>query len=109
MCTRVLWNEKRRNEAVVVGRSMDWDWDKPNHANLWLLPRGMKRNGGVTSKSKKWTSKYGSLVATMSWVAENRRRVTVSADGMNEKRLAGHLLWLPDAGYGTIDEAKRTL
>ncbi|MBL9139403.1 MAG: linear amide C-N hydrolase, partial [Verrucomicrobiales bacterium] len=40
-CTRVLFTGK--DGTVIVGRSMDWGEDM--HSNMWVLPRGMKRDG----------------------------------------------------------------
>ncbi len=41
MCTRVVYSGS--NGMVATGRSMDWKTDM--HSNLWVFPRGMKRNG----------------------------------------------------------------
>ena len=40
-CTRALYGAK--DGTVIVGRSMDWGEDM--HSNMWVLPRGMKRDG----------------------------------------------------------------
>ena len=42
---------------VITARSMDWKGEIP--ANLWLLPRGMEREGLAGNNSVKWKSKYG--------------------------------------------------
>ena len=85
-CSRVLWSDN--GKAVVVGRNMDWVTPMP--VNLYALPRGIKRDGMTGKNTLKWTAKYGSVVAE-------------SSDGMNEKGLAGHLLWLAESDYGTFD------
>lgn len=87
MCTRVVWPDA--NGAVVVGRNMDFHMDLLT--NLWKLPRGMKRNDGVTGKLE-WTSKYGSVIATAFDI--------IACDGMNEEGFAGHILWLAESEYG---------
>lgn len=61
-------------------------------SNLWKFPRGMERSDGVNG-TLKWTSKYGSLVATAFDL--------IACDGMNEEGFAGHILWLAESDYGT--------
>ncbi len=65
------------------------DWVEDMQTNLWAFPRGMKRNGGLSSGSLEWTSKYGSIVAS---VYEGG-----SADGMNEKGLVANMLYLAES------------
>ncbi|MBX7042966.1 MAG: linear amide C-N hydrolase [Ignavibacteria bacterium] len=86
-CTRVVYQGP--NGTIMTARSMDWESEIP--ANLWVFPRGMERNGEVGTSSVKWRSKYGSVV-TSSWDI-------ASSDGMNEKGLAGNLLWLVETSY----------
>ena len=76
--------------AYYVGRSMDWMEDIGT--NLWSFPRGMARDGGVGPRSIKWTSKYGSVVATAYDIG--------TADGMNEAGLVANLLYLAESDYG---------
>lgn len=90
-CSRVLWNENGRGH--IVGRNMDWFEDM--HSNLWILPRGMHRQGLTPENPLTWTSKYGSLVVT--------GYECVSADGINEKGLACHFLYLPETKTGPRD------
>lgn len=85
-CSRVLWSDN--GKAVVAGRSMDWLTPMP--VDLYVLPRGIKRTGMTGRNTLSWTARYGSLVAEAS-------------DGMNEKGLAGHLLWLAESDYGKFD------
>ena len=92
MCTRVVWPDA--NGAVVVGRNMDYHRDLDT--NLWKLPRGVDRDDGVDGKLK-WTSQYGSVVATAFDI--------ISVDGMNEAGLAGHILWLAESDYGAYDSS----
>lgn len=72
-CTRAVYFGKE--SQTVTGRSMDWVEDM--HTNLWVFPRGMKRDGWLGKGSFEWMSKYGSVVA---WVYDGG-----TADGMNEK------------------------
>ena len=48
---------------TVTGRSMDWLEDM--QTNLWIFPRGIKRDGGMGDMGFKWTSKYGSVIASV--------------------------------------------
>lgn len=98
MCTRVLWNDN--SLAVLVGRSMDWPG--PTDPTLTVLPRGMPRDGGrlgpltvVTDNPLRWTSRFGSLVTTMYGLG--------SADGLNERGLAVHMLYLRATDFGSRD------
>lgn len=90
-CSRVLWNDN--GFAVVVGRNMDWFEDI--RSNIWLLPRGMSRSGLAHENPLQWESKYGSIIVTTYDVG--------TADGINEKGLAGHLLYLPETTVGPRD------
>lgn len=92
-CTRALWSNSGRD--VVVGRNMDWFED--TQTNLWILPRGIERDGGIGKNSMHWKAKYGSLVAPIYDIA--------STDGMNEKGLTANLLYLVESDYGKRDEA----
>jgi penicillin V acylase-like amidase (Ntn superfamily) len=100
-CTRVLWNTV--GDLVIVGRTMDWpESTKPM---LYALPAGMKRDGGrvgrqvvIGDNPVRWTSKYGSLVTTIYDM--------VAGDGLNERGLAGHLLYLTSTDYGPRDTSR---
>lgn len=95
MCTRAMWPDA--NGTVLVGRNMDFHEDLMT--NLWTLPRGIERNSGDGALT--WKSKYGSLVAACFDM--------ISADGLNEAGLAGHILWLAEADYGERDESRPAL
>jgi choloylglycine hydrolase len=88
-CSLVMWADN--GKAVVVGRNMDWA--DPMPVDLWSLPRGINREGRAGKNSIRWTSRYGSVVAS--------DRATT--DGMNEKGLSAHMLWLAEADYGQRD------
>ena len=91
-CTRVVY--KGPNNTVLTGRSMDFSLEIP--ANMWVFPRGIKRNGEVGKNSIEWTSKYGSL-AVSSWDIS-------TTDGMNEKGLVANMLWLVESEYPKFDK-----
>lgn len=79
--------------ALVVSRNMDWLED--TKTNLWILPRGISRDGQAAQNSLAWTAKYGSLISSAYDIA--------TADGINEKRLLVHVLWLSQSSYGRRD------
>jgi penicillin V acylase-like amidase (Ntn superfamily) len=97
-CTRVLWNQ---GGPVLVGRTMDWP--ESTQPILTILPRGLAHDGGKLgdhplgdANPKKWTSKYGSLVTTVYGLG--------AADGLNERGLAVHMLFLNVADFGARDK-----
>jgi penicillin V acylase-like amidase (Ntn superfamily) len=47
MCTRVVY--LGADGIVVTARSMDWMGDV--HSDLWMFPRGLKRNGAAVRSS----------------------------------------------------------
>jgi choloylglycine hydrolase len=100
-CTRILWNNNKL--GVVVGRTMDWP--ESTEPVLTVLPRGIEHNGGMAGKEMvvkdnpaKWTSKYGSLVTTVYGLG--------AVDGLNEKGLGIHLLYLNATDVGRRDPSK---
>ena len=93
-CTRAVYFGKEGQ--TVTGRSMDWVEDM--QTNLWIFPRGMKRDGGLGKGSLEWTSKYGSVVAS---VYEGG-----TADGMNEKGFVANLLYLAESEYPAADDKR---
>lgn len=94
MCTRVLYHGD--GGRVLTGRSMDWKSEL--YTDLWVFPRGMKRDGAAGDLSYKWTSKYGSIIASAYAVS--------TTDGINEKGLVANVLWLVESGYPTADVDK---
>jgi penicillin V acylase-like amidase (Ntn superfamily) len=74
-CTRAVYLGPQ--ETIITVRSMDWMADLGS--NLWAFP------------SIRWTSKYGSVVASAFEAA--------TADGMNEKGLVANLLYLAESEY----------
>ncbi|MBS1517004.1 MAG: linear amide C-N hydrolase [Bacteroidetes bacterium] len=93
-CSRVMYQGP--NNTIITARSMDWEEDIGT--NLWIFPRGMKRNGETPPNSVQWTSKYGSVIASAFDIS--------SSDGMNEKGLVANLLWLAESEYADWDQKK---
>lgn len=91
-CTRAVYFGKA--DQVVTGRTMDWLEDM--HSNLWIFPRGMARGQDMGPKALKWTSLYGSVVASGYECG--------SADGMNEKGLVANTLYLAESEYPPEDD-----
>ena len=86
-CTRAVYLGPEGQ--TVTGRSMDWQEEM--RTNLWIFPRGMARDGGLDSGALEWTSRYGSVVASVYEGA--------TADGMNEKGLVANILYLAESEY----------
>jgi len=100
-CTRVLWNTN--GLAVISGRTMDWP--ESTEPKLVVFPRGLARDGGrfgpdvvVGDNALTWTSKYGSLATTVYGLG--------TVDGINERGLGAHLLYLTATDYGQRDISK---
>jgi choloylglycine hydrolase len=100
-CSRILWNDN--GLAVVVSRTMDWP--ESTQPILTVLPRGMKRDGGragaevvVKDNPARWTSKYGSIITTVYGIG--------TADGLNERGLGVHMLYLNATDFGPRDKSK---
>ena len=96
-CSRVLWNTN--GKAIVCGRTMDWS--HPFDDYLFVFPRGIKTGGGAGKGSAEWTSRYGSVGCSIIGYAKRygydlNDGVT---DGINEKGLAVHLLYLEETKY----------
>jgi penicillin V acylase-like amidase (Ntn superfamily) len=92
MCSRILW-QGRDGKPVIIGRNMDWFEDM--RSNMWVLPRGMGRDGLATANPLTWTSRYGSLIMTAYDIGV--------ADGLNEAGLDGNILFLAESDYGERD------
>lgn len=93
-CTRLVY--LGHGDDVITARSMDWKVDV--QTNLWIFPRGMKRSGEAGPNSIRWTSKYGSVIATGYEIS--------TTDGMNEKGFAANVLWLVESQYPKFDGTK---
>jgi choloylglycine hydrolase len=100
-CTRVLWNGG--GGEVLVSRTMDWP--TTTEPVLTVLPRGLAHDGGklggatvVADNSLRWTSKYASLVTTVYGMG--------AGDGLNERGLSVHMLYLTATDFGPRDPSK---
>ncbi|MBP1876481.1 choloylglycine hydrolase [Ensifer adhaerens] len=93
-CTRLVYLGP--DDTIITARSMDWKSDVAT--NLWVLPRGIERNGQTGPNSFKWTAKFGSVVATGYDVS--------TTDGVNEAGLNANLLWLVESEYPKLDNNK---
>lgn len=96
-CTRALFTGS--DNVVITGRSMDWSEDMGSE--IWVLPKGIERNGEAGAGSAQWKAKYGSVIASGYDIA--------SADGMNEKGLVMNLLYLAESDYGKASPARPRL
>ncbi len=94
-CTRLVYHGA--NGHVVTARSMDWKTDIVS--NLWVLPRGMQRNGQTGPNSLQWTSKYGSLITSGYDIS--------TTDGVNEAGLNANLLWLVESEYPPFEASSK--
>lgn len=94
-CTRAMY--VGADDLVVTGRAQDWVEEL--RTDLWVFPRGMERSGEVGPKSVTWTSKYGSLSASVYEIAVG--------EGVNEKGLGVHLLYLADSDFGKSSDRQR--
>ncbi|MHB8910208.1 MAG: linear amide C-N hydrolase [Syntrophales bacterium] len=90
-CTRAVYFGKEGQ--TVTGRTMDWLEDV--QSNLWVFPRGMARGGDMGKESLKWTSTYGSVIASA--------YESGTSDGMNEKGLVANMLYLAESEYPPDD------
>lgn len=86
-CTRAVYLGP--DQMVVTGRTMDWKEDP--QSNIYLFPKGLQKQGGITQNTVKWTSKYGSVVTAGYDIGV--------CDGMNEKGLVANLLFLTESSY----------
>jgi penicillin V acylase-like amidase (Ntn superfamily) len=96
-CTRALFVGSE--DVVITGRSMDWAEDM--HSNLWVFPRGIKRDGSAGKQSITWTSLYGSLIVSAYDVG--------TADGINEEGLVTNILYLAESDYGKPSDKDQLL
>ena len=98
MCTVATW--KNNDIAVVTATNMDWH--ESMHAKLYTMPAGMERKGmGDSSDGLNWSSKYGSVVSVC--------YDSAPADGINEKGLSAHMLWLAESGYPQVGSGTKKM
>ena len=120
-CTRVLY--KGVDDLYVVGRSLDWKTPIPT--NLYVYPRGMKKQSTNLDNPIRWTSKYGSVYAVSydGGVTEGMNEKGLVVNGLfckgtvyndttqnrpNTMSLAVFPAWLLDQ-YATVDEVSDAL
>lgn len=96
-CSRLMYSTPENN--VIIGRSMDWM--ENIQTDLWAFPAGMTREGGEGTTSAKWTSKYGSIIASGYNMG--------TTDGFNTQGLDANLLYLSSADYGKPSAGQSTL
>jgi penicillin V acylase-like amidase (Ntn superfamily) len=104
VCTRVLWNTN--DIAILAGRTMDWP--ESTEPLIVAFPRGRKRDGGLLQSEVvaadnplRWTSTYASLATTVYGIG--------TVDGLNERGLAVHALYLKDTDVGPRDAERAGL
>jgi penicillin V acylase-like amidase (Ntn superfamily) len=98
-CTRIFWNDN--GVAIVTARTLDWAHSFDDV--LMVIPRGQTMNGGFKD-SPEWTSKYGSVVTSIAPFATKKGFDYVDDgqfEGINEKGLAAHGLYMGEAVYPT--------
>jgi penicillin V acylase-like amidase (Ntn superfamily) len=98
MCTRVLWNNN--DLGVLSGRTMDWP--ESTEPVLTVTPRGHRREGGkagphtvIRDNPLRWASQHGSVTVSVYGIG--------TVDGLNEKGLAAHALYLKSTELGARD------
>ena len=81
------------------------DWPESTEPTLMILPQGMNRDGArlgsaeiIKKNGLRWTSLYGSLVTTIYGLG--------TADGLNERGLAAHMLFLTATDFGPRDSSR---
>ncbi|NEO38497.1 MAG: linear amide C-N hydrolase [Moorea sp. SIOASIH] len=96
-CSRLVYQGS--SNGPITARSMDWLNDPGT--DLWVFPKGMKRDGGTGCNSITWTSKYGSIITSSYDMG--------TVDGMNDQGLVANLLFLTATDYGKIEPGDKTL
>jgi penicillin V acylase-like amidase (Ntn superfamily) len=104
MCTRVLWNDNKL--SVLAGRTMDWP--ESTQPILTVAPRDYQRHGGkvgpvdvIKENALEWKSRYGTMIVSVYGIG--------TVDGLNEKGLAAHALYLQSTELPARDPAKPAL
>lgn len=92
-CSRLVYSSKGN---YYTARSLDW-FENPQ-TDIWALPAGMEKDGGMGEGSIEWESKYGSVVASTYGLA--------GLDGMNEMGLSCNMLYLTETDTGADDPAR---
>ncbi len=93
-CSRIFWDNKVNK---VTARSMDLYVDE--NPGFLVSPRGLKKSGDAGENSLQWMSKYGSVSIT----AFN---TVAASEGINEKGLSAHVLYLHETQYEPRDTSR---
>lgn len=97
-CTKITHDFGQ--QGVYTARTFDFCFDIPY--DIAVYPRGLQDNGEVSSgKQLAWTSKFASAM-----VRERSTSVIANLDGMNEKGLGVHILFLKGSEYEKRDLSK---
>merc|ERR1712060_990824 len=114
-CSRILY--KQEGLPAFSARTMDWGFSFEDY--LLISPRGRCMDGGLGDQghSARWTAKYGSVVSSVNgWLSTMFSSRTGAkfdfekdgaSDGINEKGLAAHLLYLEATKYAEDSEESR--
>lgn len=93
-CSRAVYEGP--NGTLVTTRSNYWIGSQGTH--LWMYPRGLERDGAGGPGTLTWTFRYGSIVTTVYGIG--------TADGLNERGLGVHMLYLKTTDFGPRDPSK---
>ena len=93
-CSRVVL--RGADSLTVVGRTLDWKTPIPT--NLYVYPRGIRKQAMPSGNTFHWTSRYGSVVAV-----SYDGGVT---EGMNERGLVMNALFCKGSVYRTSPDGK---
>ena len=93
-CSRIMLSKNPSH--IVISRSVDWA--ERMESDLSKFPRSTKSNGGIKENPALWTSKYGSLVNSIS------NYDNMDAEGVNEVGFAVHILYLDKTIYESRDQ-----
>jgi penicillin V acylase-like amidase (Ntn superfamily) len=77
------------------------DWGEDMASNMWVPPRGMKRDGRGGKNTVAWESKYGSLIVSAYDIG--------TTEDMNEKELVVNELALVESNYGKLAHGEKTI
>ena len=95
-CSRLSWNT---SQGMFAARTMDWAHSFNDL--MFVVPRGQEMTGGDVKDSLKWASKYGSVITSIYPYAKKYGYDVNDGgtDGINEKGLSAHLLYLEKTKY----------
>jgi len=114
-CTYTHLQSTDGYNGVLAGRTMDW---AHSFDDLHIItPRGVHMDGGLGEQSEIWTARYGSLVSSISgWSSKQISNWTNTfldrledggTDGVNEKGLGVHLLYLGSTTYHILKPGEK--